>query len=74
MDIVDHASEREAEFIAARLAEQQRAAALDAEGASQCIDCGEQIPAGRRAALPSATRCVNCQAWAERISKITNAA
>ena len=27
----------------------------------ECIDCGDPIGAKRKQALPSATRCVNCQ-------------
>lgn len=74
MDLADHASEREGEFLAARLAEQQRAAALDAAGADRCVDCQEEIPMERRQAIPSAFRCVTCQAWAERVAKIPNTA
>ena len=74
MDAADYAQDREEQFIADRLAAQQRAASLDAAGADRCADCGEDIPARRRAALPSAIRCINCQAWAERVSKIQRAA
>jgi phage/conjugal plasmid C-4 type zinc finger TraR family protein len=31
------------------------------EGATHCDDCGEEIPERRRAALPGARTCVNCQ-------------
>lgn len=31
-----------------------------------CIDCGETIPAGRLAALPTAQTCVHCQEKYER--------
>ena len=34
-------------------------------GQLECVDCGEPIPAGRRAAVPQADRCVACQAKAE---------
>lgn len=74
MDAADYAQGREAEFIADSLAAQQRAASLQAAGADRCADCDDEIPAMRRAALPSAVRCVNCQAWAERVSKIQRAA
>ena len=74
VDIVDRAQDREAAFVADTLESQQRAAALDAPGAEICADCHEQIPLERRQALPSAIRCVNCQAWAERVAKIRNAA
>ena len=31
------------------------------EGATQCDECGEDIPEGRRQALPGARTCVRCQ-------------
>lgn len=40
--------------------------ALVREGEEFCADCGEDIGAARRAALPSATRCVTCQGAFER--------
>lgn len=49
--------EREIERMKAKLA---------LEGDEFCQDCGEEIPAARRAALPSATRCIDCQAKLER--------
>jgi DnaK suppressor protein len=34
----------------------------------QCVDCGQQIPAGRLEARPDAARCVDCQAkYAKRL-------
>lgn len=44
-------------------------AALQGEGAEDCIDCGEEIEAARRAAMPSAVRCVGCQGKYERRGK-----
>jgi phage/conjugal plasmid C-4 type zinc finger TraR family protein len=41
-------------------------AKLAQEGDAFCQGCGEEIPAARRAALPSATRCIECQAKLER--------
>jgi phage/conjugal plasmid C-4 type zinc finger TraR family protein len=41
-------------------------AALSAPGSDDCADCGEPIPAQRRAALPSARRCVDRQSSFER--------
>ena len=38
-----------------------RAAMLAGEGAEECDDCGEAIPAARRRALPSTRTCVACQ-------------
>jgi len=31
------------------------------EGRSDCIECGDEIPAARRRAQPGATTCVACQ-------------
>jgi phage/conjugal plasmid C-4 type zinc finger TraR family protein len=36
-------------------------AALSGPGSDECEDCSQPIPARRRAAMPSATRCVHCQ-------------
>lgn len=44
----------------------QAQAALAGEGLDECEDCGLDIPDARRAALPSATRCVRCQTLHER--------
>lgn len=38
---------------------------LDGPGSAECQTCGELIPAARRAALPSAVRCVDCQSKVE---------
>ncbi len=35
-------------------------------GADECVDCGGEIGAARRAALPSARRCIACQRAVER--------
>lgn len=34
-------------------------------GSLECSDCGEEISAMRRQALPSATRCFDCQSRTE---------
>lgn len=34
---------------------------LASEGENDCIDCGRPIGARRKAALPSAERCITCQ-------------
>ncbi len=39
---------------------------LHGHGLMSCEACGEEIPAARRQALPSARRCVRCQAEHER--------
>lgn len=69
MDAIDRAQHREAEMLSDRLERQARRAALDAPGKRTCADCGVPIPLARRRALPSATRCVECQDWAERTGR-----
>ncbi|WP_034157911.1 TraR/DksA C4-type zinc finger protein [Sphingomonas sp. ERG5] len=44
-------------------------AGLAAHGRGECLSCGEEIEAARRAALPSAVRCVRCQDLFERRGK-----
>ena len=41
-------------------------AALEAAGAGECCDCGDDLSAERRAAAPFARRCVDCQSDHER--------
>ena len=41
------------------------------KGDAFCQDCGDDIGARRRAALPSATRCVTCQSALERERKLS---
>lgn len=59
--------------LAAMRADQERdagvarsVAELRGEGAEDCIDCGDPIEAARKAAMPSARRCVSCQDRRER--------
>lgn len=69
-DLADLAVEREQELLDDLLREQQIAAALDAPGNELCEDCGEEIPQTRRRAMPSAIRCIDCQAWTEMLKKM----
>jgi phage/conjugal plasmid C-4 type zinc finger TraR family protein len=43
------------------LAARARLAAAEGEGETHCVECGEEIPEGRRRALPGARTCVACQ-------------
>lgn len=43
--------------------------ALNQKGSNICISCGDDIELERRAALPSARRCVQCQQQLERQGK-----
>jgi len=63
MDIIDEANER-AEYFTAKAIEQAREGLrprLLREPEPECVDCGEEIPAARRKALPGCPRCVSCQ-------------
>lgn len=51
--------EREAAITAAR-------AALQSAGTIECLDCGCTISIARRRVYPSATRCLECQEFAEK--------
>ncbi len=59
--------------LAAERAEQERLAGvkratsqLSKEGTAECISCGDKIEERRREAMPSATRCADCQMHFER--------
>lgn len=41
-------------------------AALRASGTEDCVDCGCTISIARRRVYPSATRCLECQEFAEK--------
>ena len=44
-------------------------AQLAEPGADDCEDCGDEIPVQRRAAMPSARRCADCETRRERAAK-----
>ncbi|MFZ1892312.1 MAG: TraR/DksA C4-type zinc finger protein [Formosimonas sp.] len=46
---------------------QQARAALQGVGCDECVDCGEDIATARKKAMPSATRCLDCQEQHERV-------
>lgn len=43
-----------------------RARLPQGEGTLECVECGEQIPARRREALPGVTTCIACQSARDR--------
>ena len=64
MDIADHAQakeEAERDNLIRKIA-----ANPDHAGSETCIDCKAVIPTARRASVPDATRCVDCQEIRER--------
>ncbi|MCS2150285.1 MULTISPECIES: TraR/DksA C4-type zinc finger protein [Scandinavium] len=62
-DYMDHVQELQAESLARHV----DAARLKSGGAAVlvCVDCDRSIPAERRAAHPTALRCVHCQSLLE---------
>ena len=42
---------------------------LASEGEDVCVDCDDPIGAARKAALPSAERCISCQAAHEKAER-----
>lgn len=40
--------------------------ALQASGATECAECGDELSAARMAAAPFSSRCAECQAGWER--------
>ncbi|WP_334128265.1 TraR/DksA C4-type zinc finger protein [Sneathiella sp.] len=62
-DAVDHA--QELSELQLRLAITGRRRQISAEARDVC-DCGRDIPAARRAAVPNVQRCVFCQEKIER--------
>lgn len=67
-DIIDRAQAYDELYregaITAHLAMMRQGSPLDA--ATECIECGDEIPENRRRAVPGALRCVSCQAKIER--------
>lgn len=61
MDDIDRAQEADARFREQSLSLQARVAAFAGVSRETCIDCGYEIPEGRRKFLPGCIRCVECQ-------------
>ncbi len=64
MDVVDIAADVIERTRAAGIA--RTAEALAEPGSAECAGCGDEIEPARRAALPSARRCISCQGRVER--------
>ena len=62
-DDIDRAAARSEEILAEALQAHQRRARQHqaAAVAEDCVDCGDEIPAKRRAAVPETDRCFICQ-------------
>lgn len=64
-DQIDLAAENTARSCEAAVAAIR--ARVDRPGSAICTRCEEPIPAARRKALPSATRCLSCQSALEGV-------
>lgn len=69
-DDIDRATAREEELRLDALRDQARRSGLlnktVADSATECEDCGDDIPMARRIAIPGCQRCVLCQQMAEK--------
>ena len=63
-DIFDRAQELDATMRDTAIAE-QRARVGHGPALTHCEDCGDEIPAARRAAVAGCRRCIHCQALRE---------
>lgn len=62
-DIADMADEHVTAEIEARIAQRVR---YVGESAKDCDECGDELPEGRRVALPGVRLCIWCQTRLER--------
>lgn len=69
-DIVDEAQAIEEAARERALSDLRREIAwAPAFDASECIDCGDDIPPARRKAVPHARRCTSCEARHEKVMR-----
>jgi phage/conjugal plasmid C-4 type zinc finger TraR family protein len=72
MDEIDQIQELEQQVLELRLKgirSQTKAALMPGEealGEEECEECGTTIPLERRRAMPTCTRCIDCQSRIER--------
>jgi len=68
MDEIDQLNELEQSMLEMRLQSvRQKVHGREGQlGEEFCEDCGCEIPMGRRRAVPTATRCVDCQEKTEK--------
>lgn len=69
MDVVDEAQQLELDRRDDALAARRVVGASPHLATGICCDCGDPIEPERLAALPSARRCFDCQALAERTAR-----
>lgn len=68
--VVDFAEDNERSQVSSMVSAQNSVTAIREKllqkGFITCEECGDEIPADRRAAYPSARTCVPCQVWLEK--------
>lgn len=62
----DRSSEDEILFTRVSLANQAARAQKTGESLRECLECGDEIPEGRRLAEPGCEYCVDCQSWLDK--------
>ncbi|QIE86975.1 TraR/DksA C4-type zinc finger protein [Pseudomonas nitroreducens] len=60
-DVLELAAEREENFRQGLLEARKRPALAHTISATHCEDCGDEIPAARRLAVPGCECCIDCQ-------------
>jgi len=66
MDDADQAQALEEEHLRRGIAEARAIPQVALRAGTDCLACGIEIPAARRAAVPGCCLCVTCQEGAER--------
>jgi phage/conjugal plasmid C-4 type zinc finger TraR family protein len=67
-DVIDSANELAQRHLDAALAARPRPVMLR-HMTDECVDCGDEIPPARRAAIPDAAYCVPCQEKHDRAER-----
>ena len=61
MDLIQERVLREQDWLASDAARRASDAVSAVVDAAACLDCGDEIDPRRRAAMPTARRCVDCE-------------
>lgn len=66
MDQFDRAQELDALYLSQALQMHKKRMAAVGDTLTHCLECGDEIPAARRAILPGCTHCLGCAAKLEQ--------
>ncbi len=64
-DLLDMAAEQEESRLQGLLEARKRPAPAYSISETHCVECGEEIPAARRQAVPGCECCIDCQGMRE---------